>query len=302
MSRYRSHLIVLVLSWILFIVFGSYSAGEAIRMQQADDRQTKESIERGLELYARNCTTCHGPMGEGCIGLRLNRPDYHNKPEKLKNVAYMLKQTITDGRPGTGVPSWVRVKDKDGVERWASYTAMPAWHQDKGGPLNEMHIRDLVNFLMMGEFSQVLAKVKEMEAVTNKAMMEAKEPKDPMKLTMVEGKGLTPAENERGQRLFTEKGCIGCHRIGQRGSSVAPDLSYIGSWGVDEAFLTRWIKNPLEVGTDRTPAFWREHTYGPKVNTTLKAVEPGNTVMPPLPMTDQERADLVKYLMSLKTK
>lgn len=290
----RHHLVVLVLSWLIILLMTGYGLGEVRRTEMAEDRQMQESLTRGLELYARNCSSCHGPQGEGCVGVPLNRPDLRGKPAKNKNVADMLRQTISKGRPGTGVPRWVKASDG----RWASYSTMPAWHKDNGGPLNDMHINDLVNFIMLGDFKQVFTKIKSMEAETEKAMRSAEQPIDPLTLPMRQAEGLTDAANAEAQRIFTEKGCAGCHRIGSRGSSVAPDLSFVGEWGLNKEFLTAWITDPSKV-ENRMPVYFTN--YGPDLNiSNKKPIPPGPTVMPAISMTDAERGLLVDYLLGLK--
>jgi len=48
----------------------------------------------------------------------------------------------------------------------------------------------------------------------------------------------------RGERLFTEQGCYGCHTVGKFGTQgIAPDLSHVGSKH-DVAYLTKWIEDP----------------------------------------------------------
>lgn len=282
MDYERHHVVVLVLAVAIILIIGLYGLAENSRMAMAEERHMRESIERGLELYARNCSTCHGPVGEGCIGMPLNRSDYRGNPAQNRSVADFLEKTISNGRPGTGVPSWVKLHDG----RWASYTAMPAFARSQGGPLNEMHIKDLVNFIMLGDWSKVFSKVKEIEGGI-----------DQSKLSFRDAPGLTKEENRRGQELFVSKGCVGCHRVGSKGSSVAADLSFVGSWGLDEEFLRSWITNPGAV-KNRFPVFWSN--YGPRVDTSREPAPNPPTAMAVPPMTDQEVNDLIKYLMNLK--
>jgi mono/diheme cytochrome c family protein len=47
----------------------------------------------------------------------------------------------------------------------------------------------------------------------------------------------------RGQQLFTEHGCYGCHMIEKYGTPIATDLSRVGS-KYNLAYLTRWLENP----------------------------------------------------------
>lgn len=298
----RHYLVVLLTTWIIIVIMGVYTFAETKRMPLAEERQLEHSLERGLELYARNCSVCHGPKGEGVVGLPLNpeyRKDFQGGPEQNKNAAELIRRTITDGRAGMGVPTWVTLPDG----RMASYTAMPAWAREKGGPFNAMHIQDLVNFIMLGDFNKVMGKVTEIDRGTVEAVersMEKGKTIDDV-LTMRDAPGLTPAENKRGQELFKTKGCVTCHRIGSRGGSVGPDLSYVGSWGVSSSFLKEWIRNPA-AKENRIPSFWRESTFGPQIDTSKKPVDIPPTVMPGMGLNDQELDDLVKYLSGLTVK
>ncbi|MDE2149485.1 MAG: cytochrome c [Gammaproteobacteria bacterium] len=75
-----------------------------------------------------------------------------------------------------------------------------------------------------------------------------------------------------GAELFQGKGCSGCHSIGGRGGQVGPKLDTVGDRLTAE-WIYKWLKNPA-------------------------AVKPG-TIMPNLHLTDDERARLTFYLMSL---
>lgn len=287
----RHHMVVIVLSWLIILIIGAYGLAENQRMAMAERRQMNESVERGLELFARNCATCHGPKGEGCVGAPLNRKDYQGQPAENMATFDFLYKTIADGRPGTGIPRWVRRG-----EHWYSYTAMPAWSRAKGGPLNEMHITDLVNFIMLGDWEKVPGKIAEIEKKTREAMVESGQ--DPDALPLRDAPGLDAAANKRGQELFVSKGCVGCHRIGSRGGSTGPDLSNVGAWGLDRQFLADYLKNTDN--PNRIPVFWSN--YGPDIDPSRKPVQPGKSVMPPLglAMTEQELQDLITYLLALR--
>ncbi len=48
----------------------------------------------------------------------------------------------------------------------------------------------------------------------------------------------------RGEGLFKEQGCYGCHTVGKFGTQgIAPDLSHVGAKH-DVGYLTRWLKDP----------------------------------------------------------
>ena len=47
----------------------------------------------------------------------------------------------------------------------------------------------------------------------------------------------------RGEKLFMEQGCYGCHTLGKVGTPIAPDLSQIGAKR-DHAYLRTWLRDP----------------------------------------------------------
>ena len=49
----------------------------------------------------------------------------------------------------------------------------------------------------------------------------------------------------RGERVFVEQGCNGCHTVGKAGTPIGPDLSHIGS-KYPEAYLQRWLSGPQQ--------------------------------------------------------
>ena len=75
---------------------------------------------RGAQLFAKECAVCHGDRAQGRIGATL-RKDFPGI-----RVDALLKETISNGVPGS---------------------VMPAWSQAKGGPLSDAQIDDLVAFI-----------------------------------------------------------------------------------------------------------------------------------------------------------
>lgn len=49
----------------------------------------------------------------------------------------------------------------------------------------------------------------------------------------------------RGEHLFTEQGCYGCHTIGKAGTAIANDLSHVGS-KYPESYLRHWLVEPKQ--------------------------------------------------------
>lgn len=89
------------------------------------------------------------------------------------------------------------------------------------------------------------------------------------------------AAAKRGQSLFQNRGCVGCHSIG-KGKRAGPDLA-----GATQRrsldWLRRWLKNP-------TPMF--------DTDSTAKALlaEFNNTRMPNLRLKDDEVEALLQYI------
>ena len=77
----------------------------------------------------------------------------------------------------------------------------------------------------------------------------------------------------RGQGVFKDQGCYGCHTVGKTGTPIATDLTRIGAKH-DEAYLGRWLRDPAQ----QKP---RQH-------------------MPKLQLTDAEVKALAAYLGSLR--
>lgn len=270
----------------------------------AEDKQDYALL--GAKLYAQNCMQCHGPRGEGVVGMPLNRPDLEGDPTDSKFAATyeLLRSTITLGRPGSAVPSWVRAPDG----KLASYTAMPAWGREAGGPMDEHDVKGLAYFIMMGnqpsDLEQPDAGVFWSVPGTGDAPTQAANFEAPLP----DATNLSPQDNENAKALFTNLGksqCLSCHAIGPRGGKVGPDLTEVDKWGVDEAFLVRWITDPTAVPNDeRMPVYWSKHRLlGPKpaFDPAKKIVSPVNTQMPKLTtLNDDDRRLIARYLLSPK--
>jgi mono/diheme cytochrome c family protein len=76
---------------------------------------------RGAVLYAENCAVCHGPDGEGRVGVKLAKAWPTIRPD------LSVKTTIERGVPGS---------------------PMPAWSQAYGGPLTDKDIHDIAAFVI----------------------------------------------------------------------------------------------------------------------------------------------------------
>jgi mono/diheme cytochrome c family protein len=85
---------------------------------------TQEQLEMGARLYAENCAVCHGPNGEGRVGVTLAKDWPSIRPDLL------VKSVIEAGVPGS---------------------PMPAWSQKNGGPLSDAEIDALMLYILSWE-------------------------------------------------------------------------------------------------------------------------------------------------------
>jgi len=95
--------------------------------------------------------------------------------------------------------------------------------------------------------------------------------------------GRDKANEQRGQKLFQEKGCIACHQVHSTGGDVGPSLTTQvpefphGTWVGDKLrpeWIYQWLKNPQALLPD--------------------------TIEPNLGLGEQELLDLTAYILSLK--
>lgn len=69
--------------------------------------------QRGKTIYEKNCQGCHGRTGHGVGGATPNLADTDRMSALTDQHLY---QTVTQGRPGTGMPSWSSVLSEQ--DRW----------------------------------------------------------------------------------------------------------------------------------------------------------------------------------------
>jgi cytochrome c2 len=85
--------------------------------------------------------------------------------------------------------------------------------------------------------------------------------------------GKAKADASRGREIFLEQKCILCHKVGDSGGVLGPELTTVGE-RKDAAWLVKYLPKP-------------------------QAFDPKNK-MPPVAVTGQDLDDLVAYLVSLK--
>ncbi len=87
----------------------------------ASGKPNRRSISIGRKLYRANCATCHGTKGEGGIGPSLNNEAFL----PIIGDEY-LYNAIVLGRPGTAMPAWKHLSDRDLVDL---INFMRSWNQ-----------------------------------------------------------------------------------------------------------------------------------------------------------------------------
>jgi mono/diheme cytochrome c family protein len=85
---------------------------------------SEEQLAQGAQLYAENCTVCHGPNGEGRVGATLAQDWPSIRPD-------------------------LRVKTS--IEAGVSGSLMPAWSKENGGPLTDDQIEALTLYILSWE-------------------------------------------------------------------------------------------------------------------------------------------------------
>ena len=118
---------------------------------------------------------------------------------------------------------------------------------------------------------------------------------------------LAAGDAQRGFAQYSRSACIGCHRIRGNPASqgvIGPDLTHFGGrhtlgaglYPNDARHLALWIKNapkmkPQFMGSFPMPTLGMGE-YDPRLKVTVGAAQGG--------LTDQQIADIVAYLLSLK--
>lgn len=311
MRNERKYKIISLLSMVLAVLLLGTCVREPFRMATAEYRQHEEYVLKGAQTYASNCVQCHGLRGEGVIGMPLNRADYRLDPASPagKDVYKLLYDTIQMGRQGNSDHyQWVRVKTPEGKDAWMSYTTMPAWHTAYGGPLDDDYVKALTLFIMKQDGTQwdMVGSTGVAEVPAADLKPDEKTGEIPLPDSQVDAD--TNASAKALLRNLGKSQCLTCHTIGTKGAKIGPDLTTVGKWGIDQAFLESWIKNasgPDAMPHDeRMPIYWSMNraTKSNELDLSVKTVSEGPYYMPPFKdkLTDEEISILAKYLLGLK--
>lgn len=264
-------LAALLLLWAAVLVFQLAWVSEFWRLPAAEASVQEQQIERGAQLYAANCVVCHGPAGEGVVGPPVNRPEWREDLTAIESeqVRAMLTNVIGLGRGGTDTPVW-EFSGSGNDLTITSYTNMPAWSRDHGGPMNEQQVEDLVVFLMNFEWGTSetgalvgsnipAARLTKSDTVVEQDPATGEERRRTVEVPITyedlpEARGVSQALNDRGRQLMIEGNCLACHTLGDYGGFIGPNLTVAGDWNSPE-FLRMWLTDPAAT-IPRMPTVW----------------------------------------------
>jgi len=115
----------LVFMAIMILIFPLYLWLEPTTRADALATQNENLAAEGSELFTQNCTSCHGPNGEGGVGPALNSQQFLATTKDAQ-----ISSLISVGIPGS---------------------LMAAYSVDYGGPLTSEQIRAITAHLRLWE-------------------------------------------------------------------------------------------------------------------------------------------------------
>ena len=269
---------VLILATSLIVLI--YGLNENQRMADFERDQRARAVEEGAALFEAQCSRCHGTQGLGIPSLCPPLNDRYFFDQRLIDIAWSgtledyIVATASSGRltstrpeifPGQGIP------------------AMPSFSQQYGGPLREDQIRSIAAFVTNWEGTATLVEV----------------PSAPVGPTVGTDitKPLPEGAAARGETVANKLVCTACHIAAPTGPAwLATDLEP----GIGTRAEKRYTQTDYQ-GSAKTPD---QYLFESIVQPGAYAV-PGfaENLMPPTygaQLTDQEMADLIAYLLSLK--
>ena len=269
-------LMVLITSVIVLF----YGLNEEDRMAEAERSQHARAIEQGAVLFEAQCSRCHGTQGLGITGLCPPLNDRYFFDQRLTEVGWSGTQedyivaTVSSGRlastrpqlyPGQGVP------------------VMPAFSEHYGGPLRDDQVRNIAAFIMNWQ-----------ETATEVAVPEI--PTGPVVGTDIT-KELPEGEATAGEALAASLGCTACHITTATGPAWLPsaEMPGIGERAATEFSLPEYSGNATSA-----EQYLFESIVDPNI---FLASGFASGLMPQnygATLTDQNMADLIAYLLSLK--
>jgi len=234
------------------------------RAQNAAPSYPPADIEYGAKIFRAQCTGCHGVNGDQVAGVNLAAGQFRSVLSDAD-----LRAVVSNGIPGT---------------------PMPPFHFDAS------------------ELAGIVAYVRNMRNF--------------------DARNASSGDASRGESLFNGAGnCASCHRVNGKGPRVAPDLSDVGALRTADALgrilvdptaamlpVNRSVRAVLKNGKTITGRRLNEDTYSVQLideqehlvsldKSDLREFTVITTSLMPSykdKLNDQQRADLVAYLLTLK--
>ena len=210
MSRFNLEILLgAILVTITTVILIIYGFNEEDRMAKESASQQARAIEVGAGLFENNCSGCHGLKGEGIAGLCPPLNDAEFFTSRMKEVGWSgsledyIVSVVASGRAASTRPDQYAGQGNP---------AMPAWSEQYGGPLRDDQIHNLAQFVLNWESTALEDYVLEELATPTPS---PEEEADPV---------------ARGQRVYLDTGCGGCHTIeGLSAGNVGPNQTNIAS-------------------------------------------------------------------------
>ncbi len=253
---------------------------EEERMARMVEQQRAQAIEVGAELFDINCRGCHGPQGEGTIGLCPPLNDQYFFNGRLTDVGWSgtledyIVATVSSGRLNSTRPELYPGNVRP---------AMPAWSDHFGGPLREDQIRYIAAFVMNWEST----------APDRQQAPVLAGPPVGTDITQELPEGVAST----GEALASSQGCVGCHVAGNTGPAWLPTADQPG---ISDRAGTRYTQSDY-TGQATTP---EQYLLESIVNPPAYLVPGFDLVAMPgtygQSLTAQDAADLIAYMLTLK--
>lgn len=211
-----------------------------------------ENVSEGRKLFAYFCASCHGGKGRG-DGFNSASLDPEPRDLSDQKEVYMAKQKNED---------LFKVISLGGKAIEKS-PRMPPY----GTTLSEKEIWQIVAFV------RSLHSYKDEDIDFEKELNEKRPRTSTKKIGSEQFKKKSKRAMMMGKKLYKKIGCSGCHKIGESGGTVGPDLTHIGT-RLNAAWIYKFLLSPQRV---------------------LK-----NVKMPNYGLKDKSALRLTYYLLSLK--
>lgn len=190
---------------------------EEPRMQAQTANWDGRATEKGAEIFANNCSSCHGADGKGLPGVAPALHSHYFFTQRLTDIGFSgtLKDYVA-GTVAAGRPS-------KSISQWAQH--MPTWGSRYGGPLRDDQVSAVTSFVLNWE----------KDAIQQTPEQDPWQPFQDAKTTTITGTVTTapPAATTGGPRppaeLFVSMACQGCHNLeadqtADNRGPVAPNL------------------------------------------------------------------------------